>query len=178
MKKLIYFLALILCWHAGHAQTYHSVEEFAREKKSDQLLLLIQKRLVIMHEVARTKWNQGLPIEDKAREEQLLKQLAEKAKAYQLDEQWVAKFFQAQIDAAKEIQKRDFALWRQQGVTTFEKVFSLKDELRTYIDQINQEMLLLLNDQAPLVLDHPISSRPTDLIEKEIWSLAIGPLKS
>ena len=38
------------------------------ERKVDQLFLLIQKRLVVMHQVARTKWHHNLSIVDKIRE--------------------------------------------------------------------------------------------------------------
>jgi chorismate mutase len=118
---------------------------FELEQKIDLLLLLIQKRLVIMHEVARTKWNQNLPIEDKEREEQILTNLANKAKAFGLDEKFVVKFFQAQIDASKQVQRNDFSLWKEQGMLKFEKILSLKDELRDYIDHLNQEMIMVLS---------------------------------
>lgn len=93
-----------------------TIENIETEKTIDQLLLLIQKRLVIMHEVARTKWNLHLPIEDLAREKQLLTGLVELAHANSLEKQWVSQFFQAQFDAAKQIQKADFALWQQQEI--------------------------------------------------------------
>lgn len=120
--------------------------DYKAEKKIDQLLLLIQKRLDIMHEVARTKWNQNLPIEDSVREKQSLIGLTEQARNHGLDEKWTSRFFQAQFDLAKDIQRGDFALWKVQGVLQFEFVLDLKSELRCYIDQVNQEMIVLLSE--------------------------------
>lgn len=191
-QQLIYFLALILCaqgvateFKGAYAPTYDSIENFEVEQKVDELLLLIQKRLAIMHEVAKTKWNQNIPIEDKIREQQILEDLAAKADQYGLDKEFAIQFFQAQIDAAKEIQKGDFLLWKENGLSKFDKIFSLKDELRFYIDQLNNEMIELLSKiySKPLelnskyVLNHPISIRSSDFIENHIWLLAISPLK-
>lgn len=191
-QKLIYFLAFILCTQGiatelkggSYKPTYDAIENFEIEQKIDELLLLIQKRLVIMHEVARTKWNQNLPIEDKIREQQILADLAAKANQYGLDEKLVTQFFQAQIDASKEIQKNDFLLWKENDLSKFDKTFSLKDELRFYIDQLNNEIILLLGkiytNSCKLngyILNHPISKRSSDYIEDDIWLLAISPLK-
>jgi chorismate mutase-like protein len=182
--KLAFFLMVILggqvCSAPLHANDTLSIEKFEVEKKVDQLLLLMQKRLVIMHEVARAKWNQKLPIEDKGREQHILTQLIEQAKTYSLDEKWIHAFFQAQFDAAKEIQKNDFSLWNEQGMQKFEHALSLKDELRGYIDQINQEMIELLSQigkevDSQLILEHPLSNRVSDYIESSVWQLSIAP---
>lgn len=191
-KKMIFFLTFILCTqgaipelNASPGSTYQTIEDFEVEQKIDQLLLLIQKRLVIMHEVARTKWNQNLPIEDKIREEQILADLAELARQYDLDEKWITNFFQAQIDASKVIQKNDFAFWQKEGVLKFKEVFSLKNELRSYIDHLNHEMMILFSkinvknfNVNKFILDKPISTRYSDYIESDVWLLAILPLKN
>ncbi len=188
--KTTFFLACMLCVQLvgsglQAAQVGRNIEDYKIEKRVDQLLLLIQKRLVIMHEVARAKWNQSLAIEDREREQQILRGLIEQAHLRGLNEKWAAAFFLAQFDAAKEIQKGDFALWRQCRAQTFEGVISLKEDLRTYIDQINGEMIELLSQiysQLPivegLILESPLSIRATDDIEENIWQLAISPLRS
>lgn len=189
-RKLSYFLFLLLCVQGSTSELvstssskHQTIESFEAIQKMDQLLLLIQKRLAIMHEVARTKWNQNLPIEDKIREDQVLEKLSALARQYGLDEKWVTKFFQAQIDASKEIQKNDFTLWKKEGVLLFEEVFSLGSELRSYIDHLNQEMMMLLSkiDLKNLnghVLEQPISTRSLDYVESDVWLLAILPLKT
>lgn len=180
--KLFFFLTFFLCAALNGHQT---IENFEIEQEVDSLLLLVQKRLVIMHEVAKVKWNQNLPIEDKNREQQILTEFANKAHQYDLDDTLVTKFFQAQIEASKEIQKQDFILWKKKGIIKFEKIFCLKDEIRNYIDLLNHEMLFLLSkiysrpssEFHNFILDHPISKRRSDSIEDKVWSLAVAPLK-
>lgn len=178
MKKLICFLILLCGVSSGLVATpSRSTTEITAERHFDQLLLLMQKRLAIMHEVARTKWNHQLPIEDLARENELLKSLVKHGDVkYNLDPEWVGKFFQAQFDAAKEVQKQDFALWREQGILKFEHVFRLKDDLRPYIDQINHEMLELLSKirNSSFPQQAPLSIRPSDAVSEPIWRIALS----
>lgn len=83
--------------------------------------------------------------EDKLREQQILEDLAKKANQDGLNEKWLTAFFQAQMDASKEMQKRDFAMWQKEEVLELEQAFSLKEDLRSCIDQLNQEMMILLS---------------------------------
>lgn len=138
-QKMICFLVFILCaqgisieLQARYTPVYQNIEDFEVEQTIDQLFLLMQKRLVIMHEVARAKWNQNLTIEDEIREQQILAGLVEKSSEYGLDKKWMIAFFQAQMDASKEMQKKDFILWQKEGLLKFEQALSLKDELRLY----------------------------------------------
>lgn len=180
----LFFQVLSPLLSASYIPTPHSIEYIAQEKTIDQLLLLMQKRLIIMHEVARTKWNQALPIEDKVREQQIIDALVEKAHPLGVDKKWVSEFFNAQIEAAKEVQYNDFAFWKQEKVLRFEKVLSLKDELRAYIDQINQEMIELLsklieknhNDNISM-FEFPLSASAANYIDNDIWLKVVLPLK-
>lgn len=190
-RNLPFYLAIFLCAQCIPAtlpalsDAKQSIEKYAAEKRVDQLLLLMQKRLAIMHEVARTTWVQNLPVEDKNSEQQVLDRLVEEASEFGLDEIWVGKFFQAQMDAAKEIQSQDISHWREHG-TTFEAALSLNEDLRFYIDEINYEMIFLLSDiynqghckiNGSFILDRPISVRASDAIEDSVWQKAIAPLK-
>lgn len=155
------------------------------QNKVDSVLLIIQKRLAVMHEVARTKWNQKLAIEDLVREQELLAGLAEKGKNQGMDEKWVLAFFQAQFDASKRIQKDDFAIWTQSNTGRFEIVLNLKTELRPYIDQLTQDLIdaltlvypdLQASNVQSAILTHPLSTRDTDGIDDHVWQIAILPL--
>lgn len=159
----------------------HKGEAYLVEYQVDQLLLAIQKRLAFMHEVAQTKWNENLPIEEKQRELQILATILEKAKTYSLDEKKTASFFKAQMEAAKEIQKKDFERWELCRLTKFAQVMSLQEE-RLYIDQMNEVMLNLLSriGNKPIgniILQKPISLRPGDLVAEYIWQIAVSPLQ-
>lgn len=173
--KLLLVILLSISTIASVEAEHSKMQEIVLEKEMDQLLLLIQKRLAVMHEVAMTKWNQGLAIEDKVREQQILKDLSARAEKNGLDPQRVVQFFDAQIEAAKAIQRSDFAIWQAEGKGTFENVLSLKDDLRAYIDLINDEMILQLGKIHGFkgVLNQPISARTSDAVECAIWQQAI-----
>src|SRR4051794_39872895 len=49
------------------------------------LLDLMSQRLLLMHEVARWKWNTGKPIADPAREQAFLEQVAQNGRKYDLE---------------------------------------------------------------------------------------------
>lgn len=176
-----FFIGLTPLYTQAAYQTSKTIGDYEEEKKVDQLLLLIQKRLVIMHEVARTKWNQNLPIEDKAREQQILQKLVKQADQYDIEASWVTQFFEAQIEAAKGVQRADFSQWREQGMGLFDSTLSLREDLRFYIDRINQEMIELLSKMEPetrFILPYPLSVRLSDAIEDEVWLIAISPFKN
>lgn len=150
MRRLVCALALqfssqVISEEPINQEVAQQILAYKAGEKIDQLFLLIQKRLDIMHEVARTKWNHDLPIEDPIREKQSLIELIEQARNHGLDEKWTSRFFQSQFDSAKDVQRRDFTAWKVQGVLQFESVLDLKNELRFCIDQVNQEMIVLLS---------------------------------
>jgi len=76
------------------------------------LLRLLNERLVLMEQVAAYKWQHDLPIEDKAREDQVVAGSVDKALRVGMEPQLAVVFFRAQIAAAKEVQAYWFARWR------------------------------------------------------------------
>lgn len=183
---LFCLLLLIVQVEASHAiPDYQPIENYEAQYKVDRVMFLIQKRLSVMHEVARTKWNQKIAIEDLVREKQILEGLVLQGDKYGLDGKWLQQFFQAQMDAAKMIQNRDFALWTDQGKQKFDHVLDLKNEIRPYLDQLTGDLLEALSHiQAHIVDDkvksyvstQPILNRPSDSIEESVWQMAIAPL--
>ena len=186
----IFFAAAPFCqaFEAKHNEAipaHQTLYELETKKNIDQVLFLMQKRLALMHEVARTKWSQNLAIEDLPREQQLIDNLSKQAKAYGLDEAWTRTFFQAQFDAAKMIQKNDFAIWTQQGQSKFDSFLDLKQDIRPYLDQLSKELLEALGKVTPcisngklsaFVLAQPIVRRDSDAIDEQVWQTAILPL--
>lgn len=165
--------------------SHQTLSELESKKNIDQVLLLVQKRLALMHEVARTKWSQNLLIEDLDREKQLIADVKKRAESYGLDEAWTGKFFQAQFDAAKKIQKSDFDFWNQQGAPRFVSFLDLKQEIRPYLDQLSNELLESLGRIYPeisngklssSILAMPLSRRPSDDIDEDVWQAAVFPL--
>src|SRR3982751_2159773 len=74
----------------------------------DRLLTLINERLSYMDDVARNKWNSGAPIEDLAREAQIIADIGAQSPSYGLSPDVAKEFMRAQIEASKIIQHRRF----------------------------------------------------------------------
>lgn len=161
-----------------------SLEEIQINTDMDKLLILLQKRLLVMHEVARIKWNQDLPIEDKAREESALADLTRQGSLMGLSPELIVPFFQAQFNAAKEIIKSDFNFWSKTNLGKMDLILKLGD-LRSYIDNLNNEILTLLvkikaqqhPNIAECISDQPLLKRNVDYVEDSIWLISIAPLK-
>src|SRR5262245_2301716 len=92
-------LALVAAFAAACATTanFTAVDTAA----VDRLLGLIKERLDVAPDVARTKWNTKSPIDDPARDKQIVDGVASAAAEYGLDPQVASSFFSAQIEASK-----------------------------------------------------------------------------
>ncbi|HWB12548.1 MAG TPA: gamma subclass chorismate mutase AroQ [Pirellulales bacterium] len=115
----------------------------------DGLLDLMRRRLALMHEVARWKWNESKPITDRDREQQLLDDLERRGLEYGLSRQRTNRFMTAQIEAGKLIQEADFAAWREQGQGKFSNARDLNSDLRPLIDDLSDSMLAQLSRLSP-----------------------------
>ncbi|MFN4258725.1 MAG: gamma subclass chorismate mutase AroQ [Gemmataceae bacterium] len=111
----------------------------------DQLLLLMKQRLLLMHEVARWKWTNGIPIQDTEREARVLQAVEIKARNRGLNTALVKRFFTAQLEAAKMIQEEDFAAWTKTGQGPFPNTEDLGKSLRPRIDTLNDALILSLD---------------------------------
>lgn len=193
-KSLIKFLVMTCCLFSIVAQAeeiipsippQRTISTLEKIKEVDQVLFLMQKRLAIIHELARWKWNTKTEVEDTVLEKQVLKKIGRLAVAYGLNKEWTLKFFRAQLDAEKTIQLHDFEYWTEINQVEFEEVADQHTEIRPYLDRLNKELLQALVDTAPFLHDEemlsmipqqPLSSRPGDLIDEDVWQKAIEPL--
>ncbi len=106
-----------------------------------QLAALIDARLAIVTEVARAKWNTQAAIEDPVREQALLQALRERAAGLGLSATAVERFFGAQIEAAKVLQRELFAQWQREHHGQFAGVADLAREIRPEIESVTGRML-------------------------------------
>jgi chorismate mutase len=151
----------------------------------DTLLGLVRNRLVLMHDVARWKWHEGLPITDLEREEVVIKRAVQLAEENGLDTELAEKFMAAQIDAGKQIQQKDFAAWKASGAMDQTPSPDLAKELRPKIDRLSVALVASLARLAPHLDDSRVLrilqergaelSRDADL-DAEAWSKAMGPI--
>lgn len=109
-----------------------------------RLLELQKQRLDLAPLVARSKWNSGAPIDDPAREAQVLDQVAQQAAALGLDADWSRHFFQDQFDAGKLLQRSLHAQWRAQHLAPFAEVPDLGRDVRPVLDRLTPQLLQAL----------------------------------
>lgn len=151
----------------------------------DRLLNLIRQRLVVMHDVARWKWNARAPITDPVRERTILAAIVVQGQQHDLDPAFVRDFFVAQFEAAKRLQEDDFRRWEAERQEPFAAVLDLATELRPKIDRLNGELLAALAALRPRLRDAEVRARlrqraeavlSDDSITDAIRETAIGPL--
>ena len=177
-------LAFLLAF-AGHATAQTAAFSAEDVERIDTLLRLIQERLDVAPEVARTKWNTKAPIEDLPREQQIIDRVRGKAKELDLDARMVGEFFQAQIEASKIIQTTRHTMWAAEKRAPFEKVADLGKDIRPVLDRLEPALLAALRDAKP-VLERPgakplLDARATDLIkvsgvDLQAGTVALAPL--
>lgn len=114
---------------------------------------LLAQRLALMPDVARHKWNTRSPIDDPAREREILAGLRRDAEALGLPAPWAEQVFRAQIEAAKVIQRDLFARWEAAGQGPFTGVPDLATVLRPRLDALTTELLRTLAAAWPALSD-------------------------
>ncbi|MEX0962055.1 MAG: gamma subclass chorismate mutase AroQ [Simkaniaceae bacterium] len=158
------FAVAILCFFTTPFNLVASDEKLSTEmiqelplelktEKANSLVNTIHKRLQLMPEVARFKWNNTRPILDKEREEALLSQIVLKAEALGVDPKEARDFFRNQMEAAKLIQIEAFNNWANENAYKLEQDAEALSEIRAQIDQINNTLLAELQEILPLMND-------------------------
>src|SRR5689334_16056114 len=119
--KLIHWTTFVLvCWLAGCSPTAtvpaptSTAAPFEPEVEAeiDHLLGLMRDRLLLMHDVARWKLQENVPITDGAREQAVIEQTVRFAQENRLDIDLGERFMKAQIEAGKQIQEQDLEVWK------------------------------------------------------------------
>ncbi len=112
---------------------------------TEQLAELIQQRLALMPDVARSKWQVSLPVSVPEREAALLKDLVAEATQSGISAEFAQRFFDAQFAASRAVQQQLFDEWNAAAPKpVFENTRDLSNELRPEITRISTQMLPLL----------------------------------
>lgn len=98
-------------------------------------------RISLAREVALSKWDSGVPVEDVSREAQVVDSAANAAVARGLDEQFVRNFFRAQIEANKTVQYRLLADWYRTGIAPVHTPIDLRATIRPQLDELEVTLL-------------------------------------
>ena len=141
MRRIAPVLLLALIVPACRPASDPVAREAVPDRSIDRLLGLMRGRLVVMHDVARWKWASKAPIEDPEREVALLKDVADRGVGLGLDPAATRTFFAAQIEAAKLVQRADFARWQADHRDPEGEPPDLARVLRPRIDSLNRDLL-------------------------------------
>lgn len=127
------------------AIAYPTPSETIRESNYRPIVSIATDRLYLMPEVAKVKWNKQSPIEDRGREETLLRDLLKDVPLRHRKR--IKQMIEAQILASKIVQKELFKIWSTQGYVRFEETRDLQNELRPKITSLTKELIeTALND--------------------------------
>jgi chorismate mutase len=106
------------------------------------------RRLAIAQQVALAKWDSQVPVEDAAREAQVITAAAKDGEARGLDPAFVSRFFSAQIEANRLVQYSLLAKWRRRGTAPAHKPINLATTIRPELDELQKELVRELADTA------------------------------
>jgi chorismate mutase-like protein len=116
-----------------------------------ELLELMRQRLLLMHDVARAKWNMKKPLADTGREQSMLRALAEKGRALGMESEFTSVFFAAQIEASRLLQMEDLRRWKTERRGPFVDAPGLTQDVRPRIDKLNEKLVAALANARPVL---------------------------
>ena len=140
------------------------------------LLDLIELRLAVSEDVARSKWNSGAPIEDLARERAIVDSIGTQAAAHRLEAAFAKAFFQAQIEASKVVQQARLTQWRASNRPPFADAPDLQRDIRPQLDRITPAMLDALARALPALHAQGIHQRLSVRASDAAHRAALAPL--
>lgn len=173
LRRAARLLALGLAFLAGLAASGHAASPTAELKE------LIAARLALMEDVARSKWSTGAAIDDPAREAALLAAGAETAAAQGLDPAAVQTLLLAQIEAAKMVQRRWFAVWQAAGQGPFPDAEGLLAARRPEIARLSAALLpawaRARDELASCAVRTDLTAAPPELaLDEAAWATAVA----
>ena len=140
------------------------------------LLNLIDQRLAIGAEVARSKWNSGAAIEDLKRESEIVDAIGAQAASHGLEPTLAKQFFQAQIEASKTIQNARLAQWRATQQPAFSDAPDLLRDIRPQLDRLTPAMLDALAKALPALHAPAARARLNNYADNAARRAAMAPL--
>jgi chorismate mutase len=120
---------------------------FGKAEERAALTTLIDasaQRLELAREVALAKWDDGAPVEDVARERQVIHAAVRAGREAGLPAKFVSRFFSAQIEANKLIQYALLTKWQGQGKAPRHSRINLVQTVRPQIDRIQAALISAL----------------------------------
>ena len=141
------------------------------------LLGLIDQRLALANDVARSKWNSGAAVEDLAREREIVAAIGVEAPRYGLEPAVAMDFFRAQIEASKVAQNALLAQWRAERRPHFENARDLQRDIRLQLDHLTPALLEALARALPALHTPAAHERLDARAADAARATAIAPLR-
>jgi chorismate mutase len=104
------------------------------------------RRLFLAKQVALAKWDSQAPVEDTAREAEVVTAAIKDGESRGLDRTSVSHFFSAQIEANKLVQYVLLADWRRAGTVPAHSPIDLAMTIRPELDRLQKELVRELAD--------------------------------
>jgi cyclohexadienyl dehydratase len=145
----------------------------AEMRSVDSLIDAVVARLALMDEVAAWKWRSGRPIEDLAREREVIESAMRDAGRVGLDPGSTSNFFRQQIEAAKDVQRLWQTRWAEGSEHAPDELRDLETDLRPAIGGLGRDIARLLAIELPAL---PEQIPPRLLNETE--TLGISPRRA
>ena len=102
---------------------------------------LMTERLAVMEYVAAVKWNEGLPIDDKAREAKIVRETLARNTIASADAEQVTRALMAQIEAAKIVQHALFREWQDANKDKTGAAPNLQISVRPRISRVSTALI-------------------------------------
>jgi len=140
----------------------------------------IAARLLLADDVARYKWNHGLPVLDAEREAAVLERTTNAAAALGIPQDYARRVIGGQIAASRDRQQASIDVWRRQQHGRFADVPDLSHVQRPALERATTELLTQLR-ASMCSLDAAarttLTAPPPALADSpDAWSAAVDPL--
>jgi chorismate mutase len=155
------FQKLVVLFFAAHTPVVMGLMQ--PQTTADRLQALIAtsaQRLSIGKQVALSKWDSKIPVEDAPREAHVIAAAIQAGELRGLDQIFVATFFKAQIEANKLVQYSLLAEWYRLGNAPAHPSIDLSNAIRPELDQIQTALVAELADTRNI---RAKASCPTEL---------------
>lgn len=141
-------------------------------QSADKVLVLMEQRVGLMRDVALDKWLRRTPIEDRKREAIVLQNAQVEAGREGILN--IGPLFRAQIEIAKNEQRRHQARWNARGVESNVPATVELERLRKQLDQQSRVFIPALNDALPSLRDKALHPRLKKLLDRRLQRLPAG----
>jgi len=111
-----------------------------------KLVELSARRVVIAEQVALAKWDNGMPVEDASREDQVIGSAMKAGQSRGLDPTLVSNFFRAQIEANKLVQYSLLAEWHGEGRAPDHTPVDLASTIRAELHEVEKALIAELEE--------------------------------